>query len=105
MAESSPAASGKAHQGERLPAGSRGVRAGGERALNCLDNHPAVHVAYRDAKALGVFAEFEINIRKERQMEGMRNAMAEGRYRGRPSPVDGTEVRETHARGMGPAAP
>jgi DNA invertase Pin-like site-specific DNA recombinase len=49
---------------------------------------------------LGVFAEFETNIRKERQMEGIRKAMAEGRYRGRPSTVDSVKVRELHAEGL-----
>lgn len=32
---------------------------------------------------LGVFAEFETNIRKERQLEGVARAKAEGRYKGR----------------------
>ena len=33
---------------------------------------------------LGVFAEFETAIRRERQMEGIAKAKAEGRYKGRP---------------------
>lgn len=32
---------------------------------------------------LGVFAEFETNLRRERQMEGIKKAKAEGRYTGR----------------------
>ncbi|NLS14905.1 recombinase family protein [Vibrio sp. SM6] len=38
---------------------------------------------------LGVFAEFELNIRKERQLEGIAAAKAAGKYKGRkPIPVD-----------------
>jgi DNA invertase Pin-like site-specific DNA recombinase len=48
---------------------------------------------------LGVFAEFETNIRRERQLEGIRKAMAEGRYRGRPSTVDNARVRELAGQG------
>lgn len=32
---------------------------------------------------LGVFAEFETNLRKERQKEGIEKAKAEGKYKGR----------------------
>jgi len=32
---------------------------------------------------LGIFAEFETNIRRERQLEGIAKAKAEGRYLGR----------------------
>ena len=34
---------------------------------------------------LGVFAEFETNLRKERQLEGIAEAKAEGVYKGRPA--------------------
>src|ERR1700754_3827315 len=37
---------------------------------------------------LGVFAEFETNLRKERQMEGIAKAKSEGRYKGRPVTID-----------------
>jgi DNA invertase Pin-like site-specific DNA recombinase len=33
---------------------------------------------------LGVFAEFETNLRRERQLEGIAKAKTEGKYRGRP---------------------
>jgi DNA invertase Pin-like site-specific DNA recombinase len=36
---------------------------------------------------LGVFAEFENNLRRDRQMEGIRKAKAEGRYNGRPRSI------------------
>jgi len=41
---------------------------------------------------LGVFAEFETNLRKERQMEGIAKARAEGRYNGRPPKIDKEKV-------------
>ncbi|WP_036264453.1 recombinase family protein [Methylocapsa aurea] len=42
---------------------------------------------------LGVFAEFETNIRKERQLEGIAKAKAEGVYKGRKPSIDPLEVR------------
>jgi DNA invertase Pin-like site-specific DNA recombinase len=52
---------------------------------------------------LGVFAEFETAIRKERQMEGISRAQAEGRYKGRPASIDAETVRKLHEGGMRPA--
>jgi hypothetical protein len=37
---------------------------------------------------LGVFAEFETNLRKERQSEGIAKAKAAGVYKGRPASID-----------------
>jgi DNA invertase Pin-like site-specific DNA recombinase len=37
---------------------------------------------------LGVFAEFETNLRKERQLEGVAKAKAAGVYKGRPASID-----------------
>ena len=42
---------------------------------------------------LGVFAEFETNLRKERQMEGIAKAKAAGVYKGRKQSIDEAEVR------------
>ncbi len=42
---------------------------------------------------LGVFAEFETNLRKERQMEGIAKAKAKGVYKGRKPIIDVDEVR------------
>ena len=50
---------------------------------------------------LGVFAEFETNLRRERQLEGIAKAKAEGVYRGRPASIDAAEVRAMKAKGMG----
>lgn len=42
---------------------------------------------------LGVFAEFETNLRRERQMEGIAKAKAKGVYKGRKPNIDPAEVR------------
>jgi DNA invertase Pin-like site-specific DNA recombinase len=41
---------------------------------------------------LGVFAEFETNLRRERQLEGIRAAKARGVYKGRKPSIDRAEV-------------
>jgi DNA invertase Pin-like site-specific DNA recombinase len=51
---------------------------------------------------LGVFAEFETNLRRERQLEGIAKAKAAGVYKGRPASIDAARVRELKARGLGP---
>lgn len=53
---------------------------------------------------LGCFAEFETNLRKERQAEGIAKAKAAGVYKGRPASIDTTQVRELKAQGVGPSA-
>ena len=50
---------------------------------------------------LGVFAEFETAIRRERQMEGIEKAKARGVYRGRKPSVPVDKVREMKAQGIG----
>jgi DNA invertase Pin-like site-specific DNA recombinase len=52
---------------------------------------------------LGVFAEFETNLRRERQLEGIAKAKAAGVYKGRPASIDAAQVRELKARGLGPS--
>jgi len=51
---------------------------------------------------LGVFAEFETAIRKERQTEGIAKAKAEGVYKGRKPSIDTEQVRSLYAEGVGP---
>ena len=53
---------------------------------------------------LGVFAEFETNLRRERQMEGIAKAKAAGVYagKGRPRRIDHAEVRRLKADGLTP---
>ncbi|OWR16218.1 DNA-invertase hin [Brevundimonas diminuta] len=52
---------------------------------------------------LGAFAEFETSLRRERQMEGIEKAKAEGRYKGRPKSVDAAAIRRLHSEGQKPA--
>ena len=51
---------------------------------------------------LGVFAEFETNLRRERQLEGIAKAKSAGVYKGRPASIDAARVRELKAQGLGP---
>jgi len=50
---------------------------------------------------LGVFAEFETNLRRERQLEGIAKAKAAGVYRGRKPSIGPAQVRELRAQGLG----
>jgi DNA invertase Pin-like site-specific DNA recombinase len=50
---------------------------------------------------LGVFAEFETAIRKERQLEGIAKAKADGVYKGRKPSINVEQVRELASGGMG----
>ena len=50
---------------------------------------------------LGVFAEFETSIRKERQMEGIARAKVAGVYKGRKPTVDTSEVKRLASEGLG----
>ena len=43
---------------------------------------------------LAIFAEFETNLRRERQLEGIAKAKADGRYKGRPASIDADQVRQ-----------
>jgi DNA invertase Pin-like site-specific DNA recombinase len=49
---------------------------------------------------LGVFAEFETNLRRERQLEGIAKAKAAGVYKGRAPSIDPDHVRKMKADGM-----
>jgi DNA invertase Pin-like site-specific DNA recombinase len=50
---------------------------------------------------LGVFAEFETNLRRERQLEGVAAAKERGVYKGRPVTIDAKAVSKLKAQGMG----
>src|SRR5438552_18519656 len=54
-----------------------------------IDTSTAAGKAFLDM--LGVFAEFETNLRKERQLEGIAKAKAAGVYKGRRPSVDVSE--------------
>ncbi len=64
-----------------------------------IDTRTAAGKAFLDM--LGVFAEFETNLRRERQMEGIARAKADGIYKGRKPSIDATAVRRMRAEGMG----
>src|SRR6201991_566740 len=52
---------------------------------------------------LGVFAEFETNLRRERQLEGIAKAKEAGVYKGGPATIDPAEVlRLKNEEGLGP---
>ena len=53
---------------------------------------------------LGAFAEFETNLRRERQLEGIADAKARGVYKGRKASIDPAKVKQMKADGMGPSA-
>jgi DNA invertase Pin-like site-specific DNA recombinase len=48
-----------------------------------------------------VFAEFETNLRRERQLEGIAKAKAAGVYKGRPASIDAAQVSAMKAQGLG----
>lgn len=52
---------------------------------------------------LGVFAEFETNLRRERQLEGIAKAKAAGVYKGRPPSINAASILALKAEGVGPA--
>lgn len=66
-----------------------------------IDTSTAAGKAFLDM--LGVFAEFETNLRRERQMEGIAKAKAKGVYKGRkPTARDKAEdVKTLKAEGLG----
>lgn len=64
-----------------------------------IDTSTAAGKAFLDM--LGVFAEFETNLRKERQLEGIAAAKAAGVYKGRPATIDAAKVAALKADGLG----
>ena len=64
-----------------------------------IDTSSAAGKAFLDM--LGVFAEFETNLRRERQMEGISAAKARGVYKGRPPSIDAAKVAALKAEGLG----
>jgi DNA invertase Pin-like site-specific DNA recombinase len=79
---------------------------GGRPTKLCFAPRGALQVSRESAgkcflDMLGVFAEFETNIRKERQTEGIAKAKAEGRYTGRKKTIDDAEIRRLKREGVG----
>ena len=53
---------------------------------------------------LGVFAEFETNLRRERKLAGIAKAKAAGVSKGRPVTIDVDKVRRLKGPGIGASA-
>lgn len=66
-----------------------------------IDTGTAAGKAFLDM--LGVFAEFETNLRKERQAEGIQAAKARGAYKGGKPRIDPEAVRKLVAEGVRPS--
>ena len=64
-----------------------------------IDTSTAAGKAFLDM--LGVFAEFETNLRRERQMEGINAAKARGVYKGRPRSISAEDVKRLLKDGVG----
>ncbi len=64
-----------------------------------IDTKTSVGKCFLDM--LGVFAEFETNLRKERQMEGIAKAKDKGVYKGRKPTIDVQKVKELRDTGLG----
>ena len=67
-----------------------------------IDTNTAAGKAF--LSMLGVFGEFETNLRRERQMEGIQAAKARGVYKGRPRSIDASEIRRLLGEGLGASA-
>ena len=68
-----------------------------------VDTATAAGKAFFDM--LGVFAEFETNLRRERQLEGIKAAKEKGIYKGRKPSIDAAELRRLRdEEKLGPAA-
>lgn len=64
-----------------------------------VDTSTAAGKAFFDM--LGVFAEFETTLRRERQMEGIAKAKAAGVYKGRPPSIQRDQIAALQAEGLG----
>jgi DNA invertase Pin-like site-specific DNA recombinase len=51
---------------------------------------------------LGVFAEFETNLRRERQLDGIAKVKKAGVYKGRKPSIDVVKIEALKASGLGP---
>jgi DNA invertase Pin-like site-specific DNA recombinase len=67
-----------------------------------IDTSSAAGKAFLDM--LGVFAEFETNLRRERQLEGIAKAKEAGVYKGRQASIDEAQIRLLKAEGLGATA-
>lgn len=79
-----------------MPKGARRFPAATEQPV---DTSTAAGKAF--LQMLGVFAEFETALRRERQMEGIAKAKAQRIYKGRKPSVDPVAVRELRDQNLG----
>ena len=79
-----------------------------ERGVSLLATEQSIDTSTSGGKAfldmLGVFAEFENNLRRERQLDGIKKAKAKGVYKGRVATVDVQQVRDLREQGLGASA-
>lgn len=83
----------------------RGLKAKGvslRATMQSVDTSTAAGKAFLDM--LGVFAEFETNLRKERQAEGIAKAKAAGVYKGRKPEIDRAAILKLKGEGLGATA-
>jgi DNA invertase Pin-like site-specific DNA recombinase len=64
-----------------------------------IDTSTAAGKAFLDM--LGVFAEFETNLRRKRQLEGIAKAKAAGVYKGRKATIQVGAIKELKQQGLG----
>lgn len=64
-----------------------------------IDTATAAGKAFLDM--LGVFSEFETNLRRERQLEGIAAAKKRGVYKGRPKTINPDEIKKLITDGIG----
>jgi DNA invertase Pin-like site-specific DNA recombinase len=64
-----------------------------------IDTSTAAGKCFLDV--LGTFAEFETNLRRERQLEGIAAAKARGIYKGRPKTISAEDVKRLLKEGAG----
>ena len=53
---------------------------------------------------LSVFSEFETNLRKERQMDGIKIAKEQGKFKGRVAKIDANQIKKLKSEGLGATA-
>jgi hypothetical protein len=87
----------RARDFHQLPMMSSNGPAGTEQPV---DTSTAAGKAFFDM--LGVFAEFETNLRRERQAEGIKAAKRKGVYRGRPPKIDMATIQAKLGAGLSP---
>jgi DNA invertase Pin-like site-specific DNA recombinase len=70
-------------------------------AVSTGEKMPTLFCPNRPSFYIGVFAEFETNLRRELQMEGIAAAKLKGVYKGRPPSIDAARVAALKAEGLG----